>query len=148
MRPDPEGRPISRVADRLAAHIVELAYEHDIRIIHRGNGIAYRRRRLITIPPVRGRTSYFVALHELGHIIIQPEPKRRLDQEVAAWRWALEHALEPPTPAVARGIVRSLRSYRRRAELGIHGTVLPPGFDEFLASIEDGTPAGSSTAAS
>lgn len=125
---------MSAVAERLAAHVEALAAEHRVTIEHRGSGIAYRRARLVTIPPVRGRATYFTALHEIGHIA-GPNPRRRLDQEVAAWRWALEHALEDPTPAVARGIVRDLRSYRRRAEHGIWGTVLPDGYDEFVATV-------------
>lgn len=126
---------MNAVAARLHEHVAQIAAEHGVTIKHQGGGIAYRRERRITTPPVRGRATYFTALHELGHVL-GPNPRRRLDQEVAAWRWALEHALEPPTPAVAAGIARCLRSYRARAERAAFGTVLPDGFDAFLAEVD------------
>lgn len=126
---------MTATADRLAAHVRHLADEHEVTVVHQGRGIAYRKERRVTIPEVRGRSSYFVALHELGHVV-GPNPRRRLDQEVAAWRWALDHALDDPTPAVARMIGRCLRSYRSRAERAAFGTVLPDGFDAFLAHVD------------
>jgi hypothetical protein len=126
---------VNATAARLAEHVQRLADEHGVTIEHQGRGIGYRKQRRITVPPVRGRASYFVALHELGHVV-GPNPRRRLDQETAAWQWALDHALDDPTPAVARMIARCLRSYRARAERAAFGTVLPDGFDDFLARVD------------
>lgn len=105
----------SRLAERLERHARELAAAHGVELVHRGRGLAYRRLRRITVPPIRGRMSYLVALHELGHVL-GPNPRLRLEQEVAAWQWALAHAIVEPTPANYRSILRALESYRRRAE--------------------------------
>jgi len=61
--------------------------------------------------------SYFVALHELGHVLSRGNASlRQLEREADAWRFALRHALVEPTPATARSLLRSLESYLRRAE--------------------------------
>ena len=65
----------------------------------------------IRIPPVRGQVSYFVALHEIGHLVGVGRSGRRLEKEEAAWRYALAHALVAPTDATRRRIGRRLRSY-------------------------------------
>jgi len=39
--------------------------------------------------------AYFVALHEIGHIIVGLEGSR-LEREAACWDWAIEHALVRP----------------------------------------------------
>lgn len=122
------------LSDRLAEHVAVLAAENDVEIVHRGRGIAYRKKRLVTIPEVRGRSTYYTALHELGHVV-GPNPRRRLDQEMAAWRWAIDHAIVAPTPGVVRTIVGCLQSYRARAERAAFGTVLPEGFDAFIEEV-------------
>jgi hypothetical protein len=69
------------------------------------------------VPPVRGQVSYFVALHELGHVLSRGNASlRQLEREADAWRFALGHSLVDPTPATARSLLRSLESYLRRAE--------------------------------
>jgi hypothetical protein len=111
----PPPRAPASLAERLERHACELAAAHGVELAYRGRGLAYRRRRRITVPPIRGRMSYLVALHELGHVL-GPNPRLRLEQEVAAWQWALAHAIVEPTPANYRSILRALESYRRRAE--------------------------------
>lgn len=75
------------------------------------------RRARVVVPPVRGQVSYFVALHELGHVLSRGNASlRQLEREADAWRFALRHALVAPTPATARSLLRSLESYLRRAE--------------------------------
>lgn len=55
---------------------------------------------------------YLIALHELGHRA-DPHFNRRLklDREVFAWRWALEHALIDPGPEGWAVIRHGLESY-------------------------------------
>lgn len=66
---------------------------------------------------MRGQVSYFVALHELGHVLSRGNASlRQLEREADAWRFALRHALVEPTPATARSLLRSLESYLRRAQ--------------------------------
>jgi hypothetical protein len=116
------------------AHNVEwLARQYNIEIVHRGRGAAMRRSRRITIPPVRGRMSYLVALHEIGHIVGR-NPPLRLSQEVAAWEWALEHSIVEPTVANYRSIHRSLENYSRRQQRWA-SMKRPVEFDAFLAAI-------------
>ena len=63
--------------------------------------------------------SYFLYLHELGHLAIQRGPRGfrkygqrpRLRDEAMAWRWALKHAAIPPAPEVWVAILARLISY-------------------------------------
>jgi hypothetical protein len=98
--------------------------------VHRGNG---RRTIAIRIPPVRGQVTYFVALHEIGHLVGRGRSGTRLEREAAAWRFALRESRVQPTDACRRRLGRRLRSYVTWAELRQHRRrppVLPqPGSD-------------------
>lgn len=99
--------------------------------VHRRNG---RRTIAIRIPPVRGQVTYFVALHEIGHLVGPGRSGARLDKEAAAWRFALREALVEPTDACRRRIGKRLRSYVTWAELRQHRRrppVLPPADASF-----------------
>jgi len=107
--------------------------------VHRRNG---RRTVAIRIPPVRGQVTYFVALHEIGHLIGPGRSGTRLEKEAAAWRFALQEARVEPTDACRRRIGKRLRSYVIWAELRQHRRrppVLPPhesSFWSLLAHLE------------
>jgi hypothetical protein len=119
-----------------ASHIKELADELSIEIIPtKGGGRASRRRRWVKIPAVRGQVSYLIALHELGHIAVTPEPPLRLAQEVAAWQWALDNAIDEPTIASWRSVLRRLESYSRRQERWA-SMKRPPEFDLFIHRLQ------------
>lgn len=92
--------------------IIHLCAEHgiEIRWSNGSRGRAWRRDRRVVLPPVRGEMSYLLALHEIGHIIGE-NPRLKLDQEVAAWEWALAHYDREPTHACWRGISNRLLSY-------------------------------------
>jgi hypothetical protein len=125
-------------------HVDELCARHDIRRRGgRGRAVLIRvrhrdgrveRRLEIRVPPVRGQVSYFVALHEIGHLVGEGRSGRRLEKEAAAWRFALREALVEPTDATRRRIGRRLRSYvtwaevRARRRLPPH---IPPSADPF-----------------
>ncbi len=99
------------------AHIDEIIRAEALAVIavdRSDRARAWRRARRIAIPPIRSRRAYFVALHELGHIL-GPNPALRLDQEVAAWGWALATARMEPTPACWAMIGRALGSYIARS---------------------------------
>ena len=91
----------------LDLHIDDLCARHGIRrVAGRGRAVVIRvrhrdgrteRRLEIRVPPVRGQVSYFVALHEIGHLVGQGRSGRRLESEEAAWRFALAEALVAPT---------------------------------------------------
>jgi len=67
-------------------------------------------------PPVTTLWRYFVALHELGHVLMPKQSgKTRLEQEAAAWEWALQTCMMEPTPAVWAHVLRCLDSYIGRA---------------------------------
>jgi hypothetical protein len=81
------------LTDQLREHVEALLFEHMIDAQY-GEGFsprAARRGRRVWLRPVRGRVSYYDALHELGHVV-GVNARRRLDQEVLAWQWALENA--------------------------------------------------------
>ena len=80
-----------------------------IRVRHR-SGVTERRLE-IRVPPVRGQVSYFVALHEIGHLVGAGRSGRRLEREEAAWRFALSQSLVTPTVTTRRRIGKRLRSY-------------------------------------
>jgi hypothetical protein len=103
--------------------------------VHRRNG---RRTIAIRIPPVRGQVTYFVALHEIGHLVGPGRSGTRLEKEAAAWRFALRQARVEPTDACRRRIGRRLRSYVTWAELRQHRRrppVLPPSESSFWSLL-------------
>lgn len=95
----------------MEAHVQSLCEEHGIQVTKTegwwsGKAIRIRGSRRIWIQPPNTPARYFVALHEIGHIV---DPSghglgRRLKCEVPAWRWALAAAQIPLTPGVARTI--------------------------------------------
>jgi hypothetical protein len=124
----------------LGAHVEELCARHGIiwqlggrgRAEIRGRGSG--RRRLIRTPAVRGQVSYFIALHEIGHLVGPGRSGTRLEKEAAAWRWALANSAVHPTETTRRRIGARLRSYVSWAELRQHRRrppVLPPPASDF-----------------
>ena len=98
-----------------ARHIERICKIEDIEIqIYTGAGRGDRRRRRIKIKPVRGPVSYAIALHEIGHVLGPRQTGLRLDQEVGAWEWAMQNALEW-TEAMTECRIRCLRSYLDKA---------------------------------
>jgi hypothetical protein len=108
-------RALDRHVDELCARhgIVRLDGSRGRAEVHRRNGM---RTAAIRIPPVRGQVTYFVALHEIGHLVGPGRSGPRLEKEAAAWRYALQTALVDPTDACRRRIGRRLRSYVTWAE--------------------------------
>jgi hypothetical protein len=96
-------------------HVEQLCREHDIELVgasSRGRAIRWRGGKLeISIPPIRGQVSYFIALHEIGHLVGRGRSAPRLESEANAWLWALDNSVVEPTPATLRSISRRLRGY-------------------------------------
>lgn len=128
----------------LDLHIDDLCTRYGIeRVSGRGRAVVIRvrhrdgrteRRLEIRVPPVRGQVSYFVALHEIGHLVGDGRSGRRLETEEAAWRFALQVAIVPPTDSTRRRIGKRLRSYVVWAELRARRRrppFLPPPHDPF-----------------
>lgn len=99
----------------MEAHVEELCDRYEIELTGssaRGRAIRWRGGRLaISIPPIRGQVSYFIALHEIGHLVGPGRSAPRLEAEANAWLWALEHSAVEPTQATRRSIVRRLDGY-------------------------------------
>lgn len=131
-------------AAALDGHVDELCKLHGIvRLdgtrgraeVHRRNG---SRTIAIRIPPIRGQVTYFVALHEIGHLVGPGRSGTRLDKEAAAWRFALREARVEPTDACRRRIGKRLRSYVTWAELRQRRRrppVLPPRESPFWSLL-------------
>jgi hypothetical protein len=128
----------------LDLHIDDLCARHGIRRVDgRGRAVVIRvrhrdgrteRRLEIRVPPVRGQVTYFVALHEIGHLVGAGRSGRRLESEAAAWRFALTQALVDPTDSTRRRIGKRLRSYVTWAELRARRRTppfVPPANDPF-----------------
>lgn len=101
------------------ANIVGFCLEHDVDWEWRGRRGRAKHARprkgeaaVVHLPPIKGQMTYFVALHELGHVL-SPTNRymRRLDAEVDAWKWALANSDEEPSRATWRGIYGRLKSY-------------------------------------
>src|SRR5438874_13389274 len=133
-------------AEAFDPHIDELCATHGIerqlggrgRAEVRGRGRA--RRSLIRIPAVRGQVSYFIALHEIGHLVGPGRSGTRLEKEAAAWRWALANAAVEPTESARRSMGKRLRSYVRWAELRQHRRrppVLPGSHSAFWSLLAE-----------
>ncbi len=132
----------------LDLHIDDLCARHGIgRTDGRGRAVVVRvrhrdgtteRRLEIRIPPVRGQVSYFVALHEIGHLVGDGRSGRRLESEAAAWRFALRESLVSPTDVTRRRLGKRLRSYvtwaQRRAGRR-RPPFIPPHGDPFWALL-------------
>lgn len=117
-------------AGQMATHIETLCIEHGIELrFYKGGGRAWKKPRRIDIRPVKGVTTYFVALHEIGHIVGRGRSARKLEVEANAWAWALSHAVRPPTVRVCNSIGEALRSYlyAGRRNRGLRqGMIEPP----------------------
>jgi hypothetical protein len=104
-----------RGVDQMEAHVEELCREHGIELVgasSRGRAIRWRGGKLeISIPPIRGQVSYFIALHEIGHLVGRGRSAPRLESEANAWLWALDHTAVEPTQATLRSISRRLHGY-------------------------------------
>ncbi|HEY7122253.1 MAG TPA: hypothetical protein VH329_06805, partial [Solirubrobacterales bacterium] len=107
--------PTRRGVDLMEAHVEELCHEYGIELVgasSRGRAIRWRGGKLeISIPPIRGQVSYFIALHEIGHLVGRGRSAPRLESEANAWLWALDQSIVDPTPATRRSISRRLRGY-------------------------------------
>ena len=113
----------------MEAHIEDLCREYGIDLVGssaRGRAIRWRGGRLeISIPPIRGQVSYFIALHEIGHLVGKGRSAPRLESEANAWLFALEHSAVEPTQATLRSISRRLRGYLEWARNRQHRRVPP-----------------------
>ena len=131
-------------AAELDRHIEELCGQYGIIRLSgaRGRAEVHRsrggRRLAIRVPPVRGQVTYFVALHEIGHLVGPGRSGTRLEKEAAAWRWALASGAVRPSDACRRRIGKRLRSYVTWAELRRHRArppVVPPPESPFWALL-------------
>ena len=111
------------------SHIAQLCAEHGIGLTgssSRGRAIRWRGGRLeISIPEIRGQVSYFIALHEIGHLVGRGRSAPRLEAEANAWLWALKHAAVRPTDATLRSISKRLHGYLEWARNRQHRRVPP-----------------------
>jgi hypothetical protein len=97
-------------------HINLLCKEHGItRVIRPGRGHAKVEKRWIQHPPIREEMAYFVALHEIGHIMVGLQDSR-LQREAAAWAWALENSIVRPHYSTRQRITALLVRYIARAQ--------------------------------
>lgn len=104
----------------MAAHVAAISERYAITVTHNttGRGFAWKKLRKIRVPPVRSDVTYFIALHEIGHIVAPGAGggrNIRLVEEALVWQWAMQNALAPPSVRVRRMIHRSLSSYMKRA---------------------------------
>ncbi len=131
----------------MEAHVAELCRRHGIELTGssaRGRAIRWRGGRLaISIPEIRGQVSYFIALHEIGHLVGRGRSAPRLEAEANAWLWALEQTAVAPTDATLRSISKRLRGYLEWARNRQHRRVpprIPPREHPFWTLLSVGQP--------
>jgi len=106
-------------------HLDQLAAELRVRIqpvetSAEADAVGIGKQWVITAPAIRSRASYFVALHELGHTQTHDpvtmlgydfHNSDRMEAEVYAGAWALEHAIVEPGPRAWRELRAALLSH-------------------------------------
>ena len=98
-------------------HVQDLCRDLGIRrVIEDGRGRARVKERVIKHPPLRSEMAYFVALHEIAHVVLGIDGMTRLEREAACWRWALEHAVVVPHYSTRQRICACLVRYLSRAQ--------------------------------
>jgi len=127
----------------MESHITRLCQDHEIGLAGssaRGRAIRWRGGRLeIAIPEIRGQVSYFIALHEIGHLVGPGRSAPRLEAEANAWLWALRNAAVEPTDATLRSISKRLNGYLAWAQNRQYRRVpprIPPRDHPFWALLE------------
>lgn len=103
----------------LEAHIKTLCETHNITVQDRvsGGGRSWKKTRTVSIKPIKSMKTYFIALHEIGHIVhpLGSGSGLRLEKEYYAWEWAIENSLVDPNASAAKMIHRCLDSYIQKA---------------------------------
>lgn len=102
-------------------HVKSLVKEHRVAardVGTTGREQAFPDKRLVHIRPIRGVASYLGALHEIGHVVVgapssTPGSRSWMDQEAAAWQWAIKHAAVPIPDWAFRRIAEWLDCHRR-----------------------------------
>lgn len=74
--------------------------------------------------------AYFVALHEIGHVLVGLEGTR-LEREAACWKWAIQNAIILPSFPTRQRICACLVRYLFRAQ-GRGWKIPAPGSDFWL----------------
>jgi hypothetical protein len=113
------------IAD-LTAHIYELAEKYRIEIRwgeDRHN--AWAAPDLVMTPQIRYDIDYLVALHEVGHVVLQMEGQHpdwefydewsEVEEEAQVWRWALDNTIIPISPEMLRQAKWDLGTYYEHA---------------------------------
>ena len=113
-------------------HIHSLLREHGIEADWRGRTAArsWRRTRRVRLEPIRGASTYAIALHEIGHVV-GPQSGPRLNKEAQAWRWAEDNAIEW-TDGMARLAARMIETYLKWASRRRGAWVPPASHDSRL----------------
>lgn len=98
-------------------HIRKLCEELEIRrIVKPGRGRARVSVRIIRHPPIGSDPmAYFVALHEIGHVVIGLQGTR-LEREALAWQYALDNSIAPIHYSIRQRICALLIRYLARAQ--------------------------------
>jgi len=99
------------------AHIEALASQHNIMVL-RTEGLdmllakAVPQRRVISVSVPTDEKAYWIALHEIGHIVCGHTGSGIVkDKEIEAWQWAIDHSKMPMTEISLGLITYALMTY-------------------------------------
>ena len=96
-------------------HVIRLCLENEISYSLKDSGShasADPEARSVKIPFVTRTRSYYVALHEIAHVILGYDyDELAAPQESAAWQWAFQNAIEPPTKGIKPFVLEKIWNY-------------------------------------
>jgi len=99
-------------------HVMQFCMDYDIEFSVNNNcyeeALADFEDRRIEVPEILGDVTYFISLHELGHLLHPlgcPLKSSVLEAESYAWEWALKNSIISPNKKVKTMISRCLQRY-------------------------------------
>lgn len=115
---NPPSRPSRKKPGRVQLrqdHVQRLCAEHEIDlVVSSSSNRAYAnvKERTVRCRPITKTRSYYLALHEIAHLVQGHDfDAAAAPQEAAAWQWAYANAIEPPTKGIGADVLSKIWHY-------------------------------------
>lgn len=101
----------------LREHALLIAHNNGFKVrqelYQAGQAQVWLKERIVICAPIRSALTYFIVLHELGHVLNDRSRKAKtvLWSEWEAWQWAVDRALIHPPNPIKRRIGEYLKTY-------------------------------------
>ena len=113
----PRSKKSKATPAELREHALLLAHNNSFKVrqelYQAGNAQVWLKERIVICSPIRSALTYFIVLHELGHVLNDRSKKAdtELWSEFEAWQWAIDRALIHPPDPIKRRIGGYLKTY-------------------------------------